>query len=96
MDRNQAIIYLQITAKTKPTPCQACPRYRPLGADESEIFKPPSRERWIYMLTGMILTLLGVFALMRFWRSVLMILLGAVAFLMALGLEAVAEWIMHR
>jgi hypothetical protein len=47
------------------------------------------------MLTEMILTLLGVAAVARFWRTILFLLLSAVAVLMALGITTLAGWIIH-
>ena len=47
------------------------------------------------MFIEMALTLASVFALVRFWRTGLFLLLGAIAVLMTLGLVTVAGWIMH-
>jgi hypothetical protein len=47
------------------------------------------------MIIEMALTLVSVLALVRFWRTGLFLLLGALAFLTALGLVTVAGWIIH-
>ncbi len=47
------------------------------------------------MFIEIIMALISAFTVVCFWRTLLFLLLGAVAFLMALGLVTIAEWIMH-
>ena len=47
------------------------------------------------MFPEVILTLLGVFAVVRFWRTALILLLGAMTILLVLGLTTIAGWLIH-
>jgi hypothetical protein len=47
------------------------------------------------MLPEVVLTLLSVFAVVRFWRTALILLVGGMTILMVLGAATVTGWLIH-